>query len=581
MQDRRDLVASARGDCQLDILITNGALINVLTKEVQEADIGIYGNRISLVLPAGECALSAKKVIDAQGLYVCPGFIDGHVHNESSMCTPAQWAKILLTRGTTTVCTDPHEIANVYGLKGIRYMLEASEGLPMRYYITVPSCVPAVPAVETAGATLTHREVSEVLGWKRVVAIAEAMDYPGIIQQVGKVTPIVEAGHEWGVPVEGHAPGVAGRDLQAYLAATGPRSSDHESATAEEMLEKVRAGMMVYARASTFHDGTPDIADALRGISDSRMFGFCTDDVMPHHLLQNGHIDHGVRLLIRQGIDPMTAIQMATINVALHYGLWGHGAIAPGWLADLLVLENLEEVIVRYVIIDGKLEVEDRRLKREIREPVPPLTDNSVRLPELSVEDFCFRLSGPDRSVDANAMDMSQLFTKLERLTLHSKNGWIPYPLPAGVSVAAIVPRHGQGRAPSLAFVRNYPLKQGAIASTISHDSHNLAILGTSPTDMLAAVRALERSNGGLVAVRNGKVIALVPLPIAGLMSPSPVPEIARKMEDFERSLPELGLAKTFPLELIAMALPVIPEVSITDKGLVDVATQELIPVFP
>jgi len=580
MGSRKNLVASARGDVEFDLAVTNAKLINVLTKEVQEVDIGISGERIALVAPRGKYTISAKQNIDAQRLYVCPGFIDGHVHNESSMCTPAQWAKVIVPRGTTTVCTDPHEIGNVLGLKGIRYLLDACKGLPLRYYVTVPSCIPAVPSVETAGATFTYIEVEEVLGWESVVAIAEAMDYPGAINQTGNITPIIETGHIHKVPIEGHAPGVVGRDLQAYLAATGPRSSDHESITAEEMLEKVRAGMMVYARASTFLDGTPEIAKALKEVVDVRMFGFCTDDILPHHLMEHGHLDHGIRHLIAHGVDPITAIQMATINVAQHFGLRGHGAVAPGWLADLLVLEDLENVAVKHVIADGQLVVEDGKRVVPIEEPVDALTENSVKLPQLSVEDFYLQAPGSDGQVTVNAMDMSQIFTKLVKIEVQSKSGRIQYPLPDKVSVASIIPRHGQGTPPSLAFVYNYPIGEGAIASTISHDSHNLAIIGTSPEDMLAAAKALQESKGGLVAVIKGKVVSLVPLPIAGLMSPLPVPEIAQKVRSFEESLPELGLPQVFPLHLIVMALPVIPEVSLTDKGLVDVATQEVISPF-
>ena len=581
MQNRRDIVAAARGDQPLDLAIKNTRLVNVLTGTVYEADIGIQGDRIAIVGPAGKYDLSAAETIDGSGHWAVPGFVDGHVHNESSMCTPARWAEVILPRGTTTVCTDPHEIANVLGTAGVRYMLAASRGLPLRYNITAPSCVPAVPSVETAGAVFTDAEVGEMLRWEGVIAVAEAMDYPGLIGQSGNITPIVEAGHRAGVPIEGHAPGVSDRLLQAYLAAAGPRSSDHEALFTESMVQKVQGGMMVYARASTFRDGTGEVAGALARVSDARMFGLCTDDVMPHHLLEHGHMDHGMRCLIAQGVDPVTVVQMATLNVAEHYGLWGLGAIAPGWLADIVILSDLESVQVRHVIANGEMVVREGELARPIAEPVPPMTGGTVRLPELTEDSF--RVLAPARggTVTANAIGMADLFTQLAAVEVPCDDGLVRLPLPEGVTLAAIVPRHGQGTPPSLALLTGYPLQRGALASTISHDSHNLAIIGKHPRDMLCAAMALAECGGGLVAVDGGETLASVPLPIAGLMSPNPVSETARLLSAFEEALPKLGLPAAFPIPLLALALPVIPQVRLTDRGLVDVATQAFIPLFP
>jgi adenine deaminase len=574
---RKELVAAARGDGAADILIQNVKLVNVLTAEIMPADIGVVGKRIAYVLPPGEGG-DAKLTIDGTNLYATPGFIDGHVHNESSMVTPANWAKVLLRNGTTTVFTDPHEIGNVLGLKGIKYMLDASQGLPLRYFVTAPSCVPAVPSLETAGAVITWKEMEALLSWDRVVAVAEAMDFMGLIHQSGNITPIVEIAHQQQIGVEGHAPAVMGKHLQAYAAAIGPVGSDHEATMTDEMLEKVRSGIVIYARCSTFLDDSKDTADAVKAVNDTRMFGFCTDDIMPHHL-DRGHLNYGIHRMIQEGIDPVTAIQMATINNAQHYRLYGLGAVAAGWTADIVLLDSLEDVSVRHVIVEGEVIVQDSELVVDIQEPVEPLTANSVRIVEgLTADDFR-RLGSGTGQVRFNAMNMTSIFTSLDEVTASVEDGLLTLPLPEGVAIAAIVPRHGQGKPPSLCLTKAYALQKGALASTVSHDSHNLVILGKNPHDMLVAVEEIKRAGGGLTAVLDGKVLATVPLPIAGLMTPLEVGEIGALMEKFEASLPQLGLPHAFPIELLALALPVIPQVRLTDMGLVDIVTQEVLPV--
>ncbi len=566
---------------QYDLAILNTNLVNVLTGAIYPTDIGIVGETIATVSPAGKHKLSAKEVVVGDKLWAVPGFIDGHVHNESSMCTPAHWTEAILPRGTTTVCTDPHEIGNVLGMVGVRYMLEASRGLPLDYYITVPSCVPAVPELETAGAVFTAQEVQEMLTWERTVAIAEAMDYLGLINQRGKITPIVEAGHKASVPIEGHAPGVMDKALQAYLAAIGPRGSDHESFMAEEMVQKVQNGMLVYARTSTFRNGMVAVAEALENVNDARMFGMCTDDVMPNHLLEHGHMDFAIRSLIEQGVDPVRAVQMATINVAQHYGFWGRGAVAPGWTADIVLLSNLEEIDAQYVIANGELVAKEGEMLRPVSEAVEPLVKNTVLIPDLTSRSFVLETPVQEGRVLINAINTAELFTHLTTLELQCERGALVFPLPENVCLGAIVPRHGQGTAPSVVPLVGYPLKRGAIASTISHDSHNLVVIGKNPRDMLTASLELARCGGGLTSVLNGSVLATAELPIAGLMSPNPVPEIAQAVVKFEQSLGDLGLRKEFPLHLLALALPVVPEVRLTDRGLVDAEAQELLPLFP
>ncbi|MCL4561877.1 MAG: amidohydrolase family protein [Chloroflexi bacterium] len=579
LASRNTLVATARGDVPPQLLIKNATLVDVLTASTYQADIGVTGNRIAFVVPAGQAG-AGERIIDGKGLFAVPGFIDGHVHNESSMVTPANWAKTLLRYGTTTVFTDPHEITNVMGLPGIRYMIEASRGLPLRYYITAPSCVPAVPSVETAGAVITATEMRQILTWERVHAIAEAMDFMGLIHQGGNITPIVEVAHSMEIGVEGHAPGVVDWDLQAYAASTGPLCSDHEASTVKEILQRVHAGIMVYAKSSTFIEDSAAVAEAMHQVRDTRMFGFCTDDIMPHRLAGYGHLNFGLRRLISHGVSFVTAVQMATFNVAQHYRLYGLGAIAPGWLADIVLIDNPEEVTVQHVIADGQWVVANRKLMVDIPEPVAPLMMNSVKIPSgLTTEDFT-RLGEGTGSRTSNGMDLTNLFTKQASIPVTLTDGKVNLPLPAGIAIAAIVTRHGQGTKPSLSLVTGYPLKEGAVASTVSHDSHNLAVIGRDPKDMLAAVKELERTGGGLTVVRHGQVLATVPLPVAGLMSNLPVEEVAAQLNHFEATLPEVGLPVGFPIHLLALALPVVPDIRLTDKGLVDVATQQFVPLM-
>ncbi len=580
MENRIKAVASARGERPFDLAITNVHLINVLTREIYPADIGITGERIACVQCAGISNLSARQIIDGQELWAAPGFIDGHVHNESSMCTPARWAEVILPKGTTTVITDPHEIANVLGTRGVKYMLDASVGLPLRYYISTPSCVPSVPELESSGAVFTENEIREMLSWERVIAIAEAMDFIGLANQVGSITSIVNVGLQAGIPIEGHGPGLSGRILQAYLTAAGPRSSDHESLDCDNMREKVLSGAMVYARVSSFLNAANELARAINNTPDPRMFGLCTDDIHPEFLLQNGHMDHGMRTLIAAGVDPLVVFQMASINVARHYGLWDLGAIAPGWLADIVLLDDLEQVHTHAVITGGKLRVEGGRLLEPIPQPIAPLEENSVHLPEgLSVEAFIPRTNHKGNT-RFNAINLSNLIdTCLEVVEVPVEKGQVKFPLPDGLALAAVVGRHGQGIPPSLAFIKGFPIQKGAIASTVSHDSHNLVVISTNPGDILTATQSLAEFGGGLVAINNGLLLASIRLPIAGLMSPLSLEQIASHESAFKTALTGLGLPRDATAALLLLTLPVIPQVRLTDRGLVDVINQRIIPL--
>jgi adenine deaminase len=579
--ERHGLVAAARGDRTLDLAITNVNLVNVFTCEIHPVDIGIYGNRIALVVPAGSERLETAQVLDGRGKWAVPGFIDTHVHIESTMVSPPNFAAAVLPLGTTTAVIDPHEIGNVLGMDGVRYMLEASEGLPLRVLVTVPSCVPAVPGIETAGAEFGPEQVAEMLTWPRVVGIAEVMDVPGVANANPRMAGIVGAGLAADLTIQGHAPQVSGRTLNAYLAA-GPQS-DHEIRHPGELLEKLRLGMVPLVKRSTYANPARDLVPVLKSLPLAEI-ALCTDDVEPADLLAHGHMDGAVREFIAHGTDPAVAIRYATLNGARHYGLRDLGAIGPGYVADILLLSSLEDVRVSHVIVGGELLAEDGRLVRPLQDPTQGMpAANTVHLPELSTDSFALRAPIDEGEVRIRLMVLEPArTTHLETATVRVSGGQVDLDsLDDNTCLLSVIPRHGQKHPPSLALLKGLHLRAGALASTIAHDSHNLVVAGRSASDMLLAAQTLAACGGGLAAVCDGQVLGKVALPVAGLMSPLPVPDLAREVAAFKKTVMELGVQARNPaLAITNVALPVTPVVRLTDLGLVDVASQEFIPLF-
>jgi adenine deaminase len=575
---RRAFVEAARGDRPLDLVIRGGDLVNVYTGETYPADIGIVGDRIVVVDRGQRWALQGARELDARGLTAIPGFVDTHVHIESTMVTPPNFARGVLPFGTTTVVIDPHEIANVSGLAGVEYMLRASEGLPLRVYLTVPSSVPAVPAIETAGATFEAADIAAILRWPRVLGVAELMDYPGVVRQELRTAAIVEAGLASGKTLEGHCPLLAGRELAAYLVAGV--DSDHECRGPEEMVEKLRAGMWVYGRENTFRHTVPFLAEALRAIPLPWNAALCTDDIEPDDLLRHGHMDRGVRVLIEQGVDPAMAIRIATLNGATRYGLRDLGAIAPGKLADIVLVESLAAPRAAVVIAAGEVVARDGRLIADFADPTPPPIGDSVRIGPVDAS--AFRPTGGGRdgaiSVPVIAMDPNRT-TALDAVTLTFADGTLAEVLPADLVLLSVVPRHGQSHPPALALLRGLPLREGALATTVAHDSHNLIVAGRTPENMAAAVRAVAALGGGAALVRDGVVVATVRLPVGGLMSAEPVATIAAEVRVFNEQARLLGLGGPSPiLAISSLGLPVAPFFRLTDRGLVDTLRQEFVP---
>lgn len=574
---RKALVEAARGDRQLDLVIRGGELLNVYTGEIYPADIGILGDRIAVVDQGGQYGLQGTEELDARGMIAIPGFIDTHVHIESTMVTPPNFARAVLPFGTTTVVIDPHEIGNVTGRAGVEYMLRSSEGLPLRVYLTIPSSVPSVPEIETAGASFDADDVAEMLTWPRVVGVAELMDYVGMVRQNPRTAAIAEAGLAQAKMLEGHAPLLSGRDLAAYLAAGV--DSDHEARDWPEMVEKLRAGMWIYCRENTFRSMAAGLARALQEIPHPWNVAVCTDDIDPADLLERGHMDRGLRVLIEQGVDPVLAVRFATLNGATRYGLHDLGAIAPGKLADILLVDSLRDLRARVVIAGGQVVARDGLLVTKIVDPVPPPDQNSVRIQPLTVESFQLRRAGASGEQGLHVIEITaNRTTTLGTANVSFAAGMLQLPLPEGIVLLSVVPRHGQPHPPTVALLRGLGLRAGALATTVAHDSHNLIVAGRTPEEMLVAAQAVAAMGGGAALVQDGAILATVRLPVAGLMSLEPVEGVAAEVRAFNQVARELGLGGTSPvLAISSLALPVAPFIRITDFGVVDTLTQQFI----
>lgn len=581
-------LAVARGDEPADLLLTNARVVNVFTGEVLDADVAIAGEIIAAV----GTGYTGKTTLDLGGQYLVPGLIDTHVHVESSMAIPAQFARAVVPHGVTTVVSDPHEIANVAGADGIRYMIAASEGLPLTVFVNLPSCVPATH-MGTAGATLGADDLLALRDLPRVLGLAEFMNVPGAVLGLpGALEKILAfgAGH-----IDGHAPGVTGPWLQAYVAA-GP-STDHESITAEEALEKARLGMHVLVREATaarnLHALVPVITPA-----NARRFAFATDDRHPADLIEEGSIDHSLRLAIAAGLPPITALRMATLNAAETFGLTDRGAIGPGRRADLVVTPSLKDFRAVKVFAAGKLVAADGFPVGEW--PLPQADENRVRGSiHVDVDALSFRIPAEGTRIRAIGVIPDQLVTD-ERifeakiistdLTDDTEVSIEPVQSVEKEAVSdvsrdllklAVIERHNHTGKVGLGFVHGLGLKRGAIAGSVGHDCHNVTVAGVSDTEMRAAVRAVKDLGGGLVAVLDGKVIASVPLPIGGLMSDQPVEVVRAQMDALLDHVKELGSPHHDPfMHLGFLALEVIPKLKLTDQGLVDVDKFDFVPLW-
>ncbi len=555
----QNLLAVARGDQPADLLIKNAKVINTLSYEIEEQGVAIFDGLI-----AGLGDYEAKEVVDLRGGYLAPALIDGHIHIESSLLAPAEFAKTVVPRGTGAVVCDPHEIANVCGAEGIQYMLDATDDVPLDVFVMLPSCVPATH-METAGANLDAEALRPFLKHPRVLGIAEVMNFPGVIFGNEDLLKKVELGEN--KPVDGHAPGVRGKWLNAY--ASAGICTDHESTTAEEALEKLRRGMYVLIREGSTARNLDELLTIVTP-QNAHRFAFVSDDRHADDLIHTGHMNATLKKAVARGLDPVLAVAMATAHTAAIFGLRDIGAIAPGCRANLVQFEDLKSFAAKKVWRNGKLVAEDGQMLKKIS-PIPAHNVmNTVRLPELIASDLAI----PARDGNVNVIEIipDQIVTGRARLELPTVNGmWTADPA-KDIAKLVVMERHGKGGGIGRAFVRGFGLQYGALASTVAHDSHNVICAGMSDADMLVAIQALAKTGGGLVVVAGGKVLAQLPLPIAGLMSDEPVGEVVKHVSDLHVAARQLGCKLSAPfMALSFLALPVIPHLKLTDKGLIDV----------
>jgi len=562
------MIELARGDKKVDLVLKNARLINVFSGDIHLTNVAVHQDRI-----IGMGDYQAKEQVDLKGKYLAPGFIDGHVHLESSMVTPAEFTRAVVPLGTTSVIIDPHEIANVMGLEGIRYMLEASQRLPLDVYIMLPSCVPSTH-METSGAELTSYDLSLLLGNERVLGLAEMMNFPGVISGDKQVLDKIRIVR--GKRIDGHAPGLGGKGLCAYIGA-GIRS-DHECTTLEEAKEKLRLGMYIMVRQGTAARNLEDLLPLINS-ENSRNCFFVTDDRHPQDLLEEGHINFLVKKAVKLGLDPIKAIQMATINTAEYFRLADVGGIGPGYRADMVVLKDLENFEVEKVFKRGRLVAQNGKILPGKIKKERVTIRSSMNVDWMGLKGFDIPVQeGKVLVIEAVP---GQIVTKKLIVSPRVEKGRVVADIKRDILKLAVVERHMASGNVGIGLVKGFGLKKGALASSVAHDSHNIVIIGTKDEDMMTAAIEVVRMKGGQVVVKEDEVIASLPLPLAGLMTDSSLEETEDKVKQLNRAATDLGCRLRNPfMTLSFLALPVIPELKLTDKGLVDVEKFQIVPLF-
>jgi adenine deaminase len=565
----RELIRVARGERPPDLVIKGGRVLNLFTGETIRADVALSGGRI-----AGVGSYDSPEVIDAGGAFISPGFMDAHMHPESTLLAPAELARAVLSRGTTAIMADPHEIANVLGGNGIRFMLEASAGLPVDIYFLLPSCVPAT-GLETSGASLSAADLKLFRRERRVLGLAEMMNYPGVL---AGSSPILDKLDAFRSRIrDGHAPLLSGRDLNAYIAAG--IGSDHECTGREEAREKLRLGMHIMIREGTQAKNLKELIP-LVDPRNNRRFSLVTDDLHPHDLLAKGHLDHLVDMAVEAGLDPLEAIRMVSLNTAEYFGLRGRGAVAPGYRADLLILSSLRPIRIRSVIKSGRVVFHDGAFAGgEGAAAEGGACPGAMNIRPFAPE--AFRVPCAGERIRVIGLVPDQILTRLLVLEATRRDGMVVSDLGRDILKLVVVERHRSTGRIGIGFVQGFGLGEGALASSVAHDSHNIIAVGCDDGDLTRAVRAVAEMGGGLAAVLNGEVLAKLPLPIAGLMSDRPLGEVAPGWQEMRRVARAFGSVPEEPFMVLSfLALPVIPELKLTDRGLVDVNRFEHVPLF-
>ena len=554
------LIAVARGIAPADLILSNARIINTFSGEIEEGNIAIYGDRIAGV---GDYK-NAKEVVDLKGKYVSPGLINGHVHIESSMLHIARYAEAVVPRGVTGIVTDLHEIANVKGIAGIKYILSCAKSLPLNMYFMAPSCVPATH-LETAGACLTSDDMRHMLSFDETIGLGEMMNFPGVLFADGQVLAKISASQD--KVIDGHAPGLGGKDLNAYI--SSGITSDHESTKLAEAREKLRKGMYIMIREGSSEKNLEELLPLVTDKTYKRCI-FVVDDRSCSDLLRDGDIDAVVRKAINLGLDPVRAIQLATINTAERFKIPDIGAIAPGYMANIAVISDLRKFKTEMVFHHG-------RLVARAGTPLfaPSIRENKQMAHTMKVKPFGIEeLRIPANTWHHPVIEIvpNQIITKSVNEKAKIYNGAVVADTKHDILKLVVVERHKATGNIGLGLVKGFGIKRGALASSIAHDSHNIVAVGTNDNDLYAVIKKVETLGGGLAVAADGKVLSILPLPIAGLLSDQPLEQVVKKLEEVEKAAANLGSKLAAPFATLSfLALPVIPELRLTDKGLVDV----------
>jgi adenine deaminase len=564
--DLANYITAAKGDAPADLIITNARVVNVFNGEIEKANVTVFQGK---VVGVGDYT-EAKEVIDLKGKYLAPGLIDGHVHLESSMLDVGQYARAVVPHGTTAIVTDLHEIANVCGIAGIEYVLDKARQLPLSLFLMAPSCVPATH-LETSGATLTAEDIKKILKFKECIGLGEMMNYPGVL--FGDEAVLAKIAAAQGKAVDGHAPGVNGKNLNAYIG-VGIRS-DHECVTLAEAEEKLRRGMWIMIREGSTEKNLEELLPLVTHRTYPRCM-FVVDDRNGKDILKDGDIDAVVRKAILLGLDPVRAIQLATINPANYFHLEGYGAVAPGFFADLIVLDSLDDFKVNTVYYRGKAVARDGKALFALKKNEKDGLSKTVNIKPFGIDALKLKTQG------ATALTIEivpgQIITRRKEVKVKTQDGLILPDIKQDILKAVVVERHHATGNIGVGLVCGFGLKKGALASSIAHDSHNIIAVGTSDEDIYAAVKELERLQGGITAVADGKVLGSLAAPIAGLFSTYPLEKVVSSLEVLENITRGLGCKLVSPFAALSfLALPVIPELRLTDLGLVDVNAFKLL----
>ncbi len=568
----KEMILAARGDLVPDLVLKNARIVNVFTNDIERGDVAV---KDGYIVGIGE--YEGKEEIDIGGKVICPGLIDGHIHIESSMISPSEFAKAVAPHGTAAVIADPHEIANVAGTDGIRFMIEASAGLPVDIFFMLPSCVPATP-LDESGAELSAAELEPFYKEDQVAGLAELMNSYGTVRADEEIIRKIQGANSCGKRIDGHAPFLTGKDLNAYI--TSGVGSDHECSSFEEALEKLKRGQYIMIREGTAARNL----EALLPLFDDKYCDRCmlvTDDKHGNDLIDNGHIDYIIRKAVKAGKNPLNAIKMATLNTAAYFGLKNRGAIAPGYIADIIVLSDLDDFTVEKVFKNGCLTVDGGKLVREIKAPAVDKEKysrvyKSFNLREIKPSDFEIRDEGTRKRVIK--VIPGQILTEELIVESSSKEAETD----KDIIKLAVIERHKDSGHTGVGFVTGYGLKKGAIASSVAHDSHNLIVAGCSDSDMALAANTVRENGGGLAVVCDGEVLSSLPLPIGGLMCDMDAHEVEDILSVMKEQARQLGVNEGIDpfMTLAFTALPVIPKLRLLTQGVVDVDTQSYVPVM-